>query len=688
MKRNIKLGLNDLNNVTANATENTIAMKLSERYKYNVCTKVSFMDLIAQLHGESVEETKDVKNVGQIVNAGDSLSHVILIPDDVYFMSVARKALDFLVGDCKGVAGVEYKGLIVRKLLVKSNNKKFAKTINVVMVNDKIEELIIEEIKSCDLTSRVNIEKILKDIDDMFRRYSELTLDAAKKLYTFKTFFYTDKFRSESTIHIVDNFYSFKTILGKEATMYDEAVDPVPFAVRRNSNYSLPVDMPIGHMEEFIDDKTKEISKVLYKDTFAYIQDRSASFLADKVNGVLVENYVNTKLTKATIDSFELGGINGRNSADIYNVFVVKYNNAVSKKSIALENLAADITTPEEYAIGRLIIEEEFDSTINEINSQLAWIMKDLSLEEAGKLTFIASNIRVKTRQAYPREDSTNQFYTRVLPEAFFSYFAENFADIEYAEYKLHGDVEMYEEGDEVELINGNADGIYVDGSYSGIMTVAINDKGQKVLRKDIVDIIEENRVAPVMTTNMTVLIWESNFFDAYEFYNNKEIKKISWDEFNDGKFNIFNKKEFQEMRFYPQFEYINADGKKRVLRDVIIATLVLDSGAIIELPVAKYECIGPVMENALAGLVVKKSEINLKDSILHNHAFLLEVGYGTFDDTITARNYDVVTDDPFAVSNVTIDYTNRKANDISDAFGAFSDNVDFEDAGDDSWMA
>lgn len=211
-----------------------------------------------------------------------------MLLDDEQFKPLAFRTLNEVLGKKQGfnTGAGEYYGLFVQEILADNTDMDY------VTVSAKQENVIIQEMIACDLTDIKNLRKIFADINDLFRMYQELTIDAAKKLYVIVATFYNEIMKANSTVGLDHNFRSFKDFQG--------------FSIDRTSKYVAPKEAAIGEAIEFRN-KKDEVVKVAFKDKMSVVQDTVADQFVEFVSNDVLNSYNNVKLSDKVRASFAMG---------------------------------------------------------------------------------------------------------------------------------------------------------------------------------------------------------------------------------------------------------------------------------------------------------------------------------------------------------------------------------------------
>lgn len=651
-------------------------------------TKVNFMDRMNRDYGHSIQGDENL-GVGQITIASNVFSAITLMNDEI-FKPIALRALTEVLGKKQGFnqGFGEYYGLLVEEIVADGV------TMDYVTVSKEQEAAIIEEIISCDLNDVKNLRKIFNDINDLFRMYQELTIDAAKKLYVIVATFHNEIMRANSTVSLGHNFVNFK--------------DMNEFSIDRTSKYVAPKTADLGEMVEFRN-KNNKVMKVAFKDTISEVQDIISNQFAELINGELKSKYETVELSNEIVASFGLGTEFGCLAADLYESIRKVYSKLTAWKTEELQKakVALDAMKITAFGYSQRIQEVEgaYNEQIEELSNLARFYTQDLDMATAGKLMFMISNIKRIGKEWIVDKESTNQMFLAVAPELFTAYVVENHAEMDICGYKILGDTSSLIEGQVLTFVNGNAkdfDNIYIDSLYDGQLTVQMVDDILCAVKK-----IEVPRIAATTPKTIALSLMEYSVIDAVSFAAKKEISVTgSFETLTSQK--VFEKAE--KIQVVPFFTYKDANGKTRHYYDVIVCTIpsLNDPNVKFEIPVCKYACKSALFESKIAGLTVSKiiksnidgktmrlqleygnfEEVDLNHSkVIDNAAIVADLNNDPFASTVKVTNAPAVQDDPFAAIDNTVS-TDSAFSNVTDeeVFGSsydFSDEVfgDFDDS-------
>lgn len=568
-----------------------------------------FMNRMTKDYGTSIQKDEN-KGVGQITIASNVSSAVALL-DDEQFKTLAFKALETVLGDRPGFnsGSGEYLGLFVEEITADRVEMDY------VTVSAKQEEFILTEMINCDLNDIKNLRKIFADINDLFRMYQELTIDAAKKLYVICATFYNETLKANSTVKLDHDFYSFKDFRG--------------FSINRTNKYVAPKDMEIGEAVEFRNDKG-EIVKIAFKDKISVIQDAVAEQFAHLVNTDIIEAYNNITVSDEVEASFAIGSEFSAFAADMYESIRKPYSKLTAWKAEEIakanEALANKYVTP--FAANQRIdeINAMYDRKISGLSNLARFLTKDMDMSLAGRLMFMISNIKREKQNWVVDKESTNQLFLTVAPELFLAYIVENHAEIKVCGYKVLGETSDLVEGQKLTFLNGNAvevSNVYVDSDFSGELTVQTVDGVLSVVKP-----IEIPRIEAVEPKTFAVSVWENSVINALHFAKTKEsVRTANFDTLKTQ--HVFEKAE--KIQLVPFYQYKNSTGKTKYVYNAIVVTIpsLNDPSIKFEIPVAQYLCNSATFERMIAGLTV--SEV-LTPSI-DGKTMRISFSYGEFEE-------------------------------------------------------
>lgn len=605
-------------------TEETIKKNIAHNIQKQISTYSGFMDFLAEGYGIFMQENKSV-GVGKMTVAGDTMAQVLLITNPRLFTKLARKALSFVFPklDLNNPAnkGKKFNSLFVDQLMLKD------KKLGFIVMSKTVERAIIHDIHNCDLNDAENLEKIFRVINDCFRMYQELTIDAAKKLYEVSAVFYQEIFRAESTIHFSHRFTGFKNL----------ATDDEAFAIWRQSSHQLDEAVNVGEYQEFYNNSGK-IKKVLFRDELGQIQNNSAKALENTVRTTGLQAYQEAVLSDETVKKLGLVGPLREFIMDIFELIIKPYNALIADKAQKQAAMEKDILSDFSKALVQQRIDEEYKEGLATISNLARYYTRNLSMVDAGRVIFAASYITVTNQEIVYKEDSTNTAYLHVAPELFYAYFTAEHAEMKVCGYELLGNIKAagIEVGDELSFLNGNAvlnntkevelDDIHVNSDFTGILTVEeINGKISVVI--DTVQFLEENRIPHTTPDHISIRMLEHSVIDCQTFAKTKQYVKT-------GKFETLKNQlvleKAEKFTLMPIFSYTDDKGVRRTLNRAIVATIPsLNGSKKHEIPVAQFMCRSAMFEKEIAGLTSK----TLKIAKVDGRTAWCKVEYGTFED-------------------------------------------------------
>lgn len=639
-------------------------------------TEENFMNRMGKDYGHSIQVDKNL-GVGQITICSNVYSAIMLL-DDEQFKPLAFRTLKEVLGNNEGfnTGAGEYYGLFVQE--IKADNVD----MDYVTVSSDQEDIIIKEMISCDLTDVKNLRKIFSDINDLFRMYQELTIDAAKKLYEIEAKFYNEIMKANSTVGLDHNFRSFKDFKG--------------FSIDRTSRFVAPKEAAIGEAVEFRN-KNNEVIKVAFKDKMSVVQDTVADQFVEFVSNDVLNSYNNVKLSDKVKASFAMGSEFNAFAADMYEAIRKPYSKLTAWKSeeINKANQALSINAISPYACSKRIDEVNamYDEKIDELSNLARYYTKDLDMDVAGRLMFMISNIKREKQSWVVDDESTNQLFLTVAPELFAAYIVAEHAEMKVCGYKVLGDTANLVEGQVLTFVNGNAqevDNVYVDSNYTGALTVQIVDDVLSVVKP-----IEIKRIEAVEPKTIAISVYENSVIDSLHFAVTKEyVRTASFNTLTTQ--GVFDKAE--KIQLVPFYSYKNNEGKTKHVYNAIVCTIpsLNDPSVKFEIPVCQYLCNSSKFESVIAGLTVSKIrntsidgksmrlllDFGTKEEVALNHSrvecdVFEDVNNDPFKSSVKVSNKEFTNlDDPFAQSEVVT--TSHKIED--EAFGSgCMDHVAFE---------
>ena len=596
-------------------------------------TEVNFMNRMGKDYGSSIAKDENL-GVGQITIASNNFSAIALL-DDEQFKPLAFMALQSVLGDRENfnTGAGEYYGLLIDE--IKADNVD----MDLVTVSSEQEEMIIEEILTCDLNDVKNLRKIFADINDLFRMYQELTIDAAKKLYVIVATFYNEIMRANSTVKLDHNFTSFKDFSG--------------FEISRTSSFVAPREAALGEPVEF-HDKKGNVKKIAFKDKISEVQDTVADQFAALISNDVLAKYNAVKVSDKVKASFGLGSEFNAFAADMYEAIRKPYSKLTAWKSeeITKANEARHAKTISAYACSKRIDEVNamYDEKIAELSNLARFYTKDLDMALAGRLMFMISNIKREKQAWVVDEESTNQLFLTVAPELFAAYIVAEHAEMNICGYRVLGDVKELVEGEVLTFVNGNAQGVnnvYVDSDFTGELTVQMVDDVLCVVKP-----IEIPRVEATTPESIAISVYENSVIDALRFASTKEYVKTSKFETLTAQ-KVFDKAE--KIQLVPFYSYKNTEGKTKHVYNAIVATIpsLNDPSVKFEIPVCQYLCNSASFEKMIAGLTTN----GIINARIDGKTMRVLMSYGTFEEValnhsrVENDTMDGANNDPFASS-------------------------------------
>lgn len=611
-------------------------------------TDSSFMSRMAKDYGSSIQKDENL-GVGQITICSNVFSAIMLL-DDEQFKPLAFRTLKEVLGDMEGfnVGAGEYYGLFVEEILADNT------TMDLVTVSAEQEAIIIQEMLACDLTDIKNLRKIFADINDLFRMYQELTIDAAKKLYVIVATFYNEVMKANSTVGLDHNFKSFKDFQG--------------FEIARTSKFVAPKEAALGEAVEFTN-ANGEIVKVAFKDKTSIVQDVISTQFTDFVSNDVLDKYNNVKVSDQARALFAMGSEFNSYAADMYEAIRKPYSKLTAWKSeeTMKANEALNNKSISSYACSKRIDEVKamYNEKINELSNLARFYTKDLEMSVAGRLMFMISNIKREKQAWIVDEESTSQLFLTVAPELFTAYIIAEHAEIKVCGYKALGDVANLKEGQVLNFVNGNAQGVdnvYVDSTYTGELTVQMVDEVLSVVKP-----IDIPRVAAVEPKSIAVSVYENSVIDAIHFAGTNEALRTASFEMLTSQ-GVFEKAE--KIQLVPFYSYKDNEDKTKHVYNAVVCTIpsLNDPSVKFEIPVCQYLCNSATFETVIAGLTVSKIT-NVK---IDGKTMRLLLDFGNKEEVAlnhSKEQCDAFTggnNDPFAASVVV---SSKSFNDMEDPF-------------------
>lgn len=590
-----------------------------ERIIPEVNTDQDFMNFAGSIHGEFLQDDINV-GVGMQTVVIDTFSAILAIEDDTKFVKVAKRALSHCeslieaYGDINALNGTDVY-IPVREY----NGNLHGKDFKFVVISEGVENTIFNQIEKMDLDNASNLRALLRDLNDCGRMYQELTLDAAKKLYEVHASFYQEMLRAESTIHINHNFDKFKNITEEKQ-----------FCISRK-RYDVDRMLEVGEMQDFYK-RNGDIKKIIVKDNLADIQNDNMEAVEYAVNTIGKNAYDNTNLSVETIADLNLTGESGRIAMDLFEFIIKPYNKAIAEKARKTEQINEDVRlTDFERAtyLGRL--DDEQEDMKNTLSNLARFFTKDLTMVEAGRAMFTASNIYINGKESKPvlKEDTSSTAWMHIAPELGFAYITAIHADIKVCGYKLLGNTDQVIEGDSIEFANGNAVGfnnLYIDDVFSGTLKVQVIDEVLSVVM-DINELLEANRVPHTTPDKISLRIYEGSTIDCQHFARTGEVKWLRSHTAFDAQ-GVFEKAD--SITLYPVYRYKDSHGKERRLFNTVVATVPRkdDPSIKLELPACGYLCYSATFEKIFAGLTFDNIE---KNNNIDGKTAWAKVSYGTY---------------------------------------------------------
>ena len=661
-------------------TERIAKRNIAERIQKQISTNEGFMDFVSYTYGYFIK-SDTTEGVGKMTVAADTMAQILLLTNKELFINLAQKALRIAIPELNINGGKgEFTCAFEDEIIL---HKKKA---SMVVMSTDIEDDIIYAIKHCDLHDANNLRKIYRVINDLFRMYQELTIDAAKKLNTISAEFYQEVVRAESTIHLGHNFSRFR---------YIDGLDKV-FKIYRNGRYVLGSDVNVGEFEEF-KNKNGETKKIIFRDELSLIQNKSIKKVEAIVNSTGINAYNNTRLSDETVAKLGLNSTLATLIMDIYEFIIKPYNEIIVTTAQNRSAINSDNLTQYEKALLLNNIDNDYKDEIENLSNLARFYTRKLSMVDAGRVMFAASNITVnaKEHKVIYKEDSTNGAYLKVAPELFFAYFTAEHAEQKECGHKLLGDVSEINEGEKITFVNGNAPGyenLYIDSTFTGVLTVKkVNDVLSVVM--PIADLLEEKRIVVNSVDNISLRIYSGSVIDSFAFIGTKELVHTK-------DFDTIAKQQIVEkatkFTLVPEFKYTNSKGVKKIVHRAVVATIpAKDGSTTYEIPFCQYLVKSDLLKDDFAGLTFDKMNFN----VIKGNTAWCKVSYGEFvevevtpkkedpfNSTFNANDYnfedakilqEAKNNNAFAETFVSI----IEDDGIASNYQGFNDNYDFPDA-------
>jgi hypothetical protein len=646
--------------MTISKTQSNLEKGKANRLAYNnsVNTKIGFMDYKASLYGRSLQDSTLI-GTGPMTVWGDTISATKNIKDNAKFMKAAKELLYVMIPSMDNNEEDAFGGSGKFKL----TNKKFnlnvelrvvidGKKARLVVMNERIANEVLKAIKQCDLNDVRNMRKIFRVLNDIYRMYQEMTIDAAKKMYSFKTPFYTDVIRAESTIHLTHSFNGFESAVSDKDNIFGTGKETtLNFEISRKGMYHMDNNKEIGDTQRYYNDYTGELEKVLVRDDLAIIQDKLARETEKRVKSDLLDAYKEIELSDETVKDFSVGGEMGRVYSDVFEMFVKTLNktnlwfrdsmtNAKAKykafrngeyneqtRNLVLNELQYSYVVEE--------LKNKLNTQLDNLSNMVRFFLRDFNMVDAGRIMFAASNghnYRGNFAVNTANDINKNKFYMRIAPELFMAYFFAEHSPVKDSGFKLYGDYSSLVDGDPIEFNNGfcfEHPEVMIDSSYTGKLVVKTIDD-VKYATVDVIELLEANRVSCTAPEMASIRVSANYLIDRDIFEKQHEIRYIKGTDcfskfVNQGLFS-----DADSFTLMPVFRYKNSKGQNQIKFNVMVANV---GDKVI--PCCQYLCFSQTFENAFAGLTFDKIEkfdtkVEGKDGKDGRTAWL-RVKYGNF---------------------------------------------------------
>lgn len=573
----------------------------------------AFMNRCARESGKAIVENKTL-HVGMITKASNTVCAMIALKDK-QFMPLAQTYLKILFGHEErfGTGTGEYFGLFVDEIMADKLR------MDHVIVSEEEQELIINEILSCDLNNINNLRKIFLDINDLFRMYQELTIDAAKKLISVNVTFYTEVMVAASTMDVKSSFAGFS--------------EDTPLTFYRDGFYDIDPELLAGEM---VAQTVFDEPRIVFNDCISRLQDGKSSKFAKFVNTEIKKEYDSIKLPDEVKDTFGIGSQGFNFAKDLYYTLRAPYAKATAVKLNREAEIEAKLQAKEisKYKAeqGLAEVKKEYSDFMDHLSNLARFYTEDLNMVEAGEFMFITSNIENENREWKINDEAKNKFFLTVAPELSCAYITKKYGEIDVCGYRALGNVEQLVEGQKLTFINGNAvevENVYVDSKFDGELEVRTMDEKLYLVKE-----IEIPRKEAHTPETLTVSMMHSSVVDINRFMDYRYVFKDI--PFCEDKFEFLESEQVFEnaskVTLVPKFAYTNGKGNTSYLLNAIVCTISDMYGTPIDVPVGQYVCFSAQMEKKIAGLTCEAEKVKRRVS---GKTMYLEFEYGNFEEVM-----------------------------------------------------
>lgn len=620
-----------------NVLSNTKVVKVTEEV---------FLDSAMSYYGELFKADKNF-NVGQITISSNNYNAITLLryAHEKQFKVLANKCIMTVLNTVPGIGeGTgKYDGLAVRQLKIDNVD------LDLVNISEEEELMVIESIAACDLEDVDNLYQILIDLNSLFRFYQEMTIDAAKKLYTVMALFYTNKFKASSTIHLEHNFINFNTVAEKG------------FSISRKGKRTVSRDLPIGEVKEFLNEDLK-VTGYGFNDLLGYAQDKVSEFAeqhveyaADVYNGSAEYEFVDEN-GNLVIESAEIGFSDEtiallptpsksdkdfKRVLDVYYYVRRRYDKITSFRVNAIKALDEKKDTISDYKYNKEkeAINAAYESAKFELSNFTRNMFKDTDVVEAGRLMFAASILKKDGGDFSYNPSSSNLCYLRIAHEFGVAFVTEAFGEVKVEGYPLLGDfktinlIEEFNIGETFEFKNGSCltmEGVYVDSDFTGELRIEMIDNMLYAVRD-----IEHKRLPFTPIEHFDVLFMKHSVKDPSKYVlENKIVDNRSFQVLLsrnlDNPIGTGLLRKAKSIKVVPYNK--NFKTSKGIMYNALTATVTkVATGNEVDVPFAQYVGHSDLIESMIIGLVSTGVDINPVelDGESHDSILMLDQGIG-----------------------------------------------------------
>lgn len=627
--------MSKIRNLTKSFNQSVQSLK-----KAAVDSYADFINNINKGYGAG-EANNSNKSVGEItISSNNSNAIYAFVTNKKYkdaFMTLAKKRLEASLGHIEGFGAGKnkYNGLCVQQVLV------YDLTVDLVSISAVDEVFIVNEIVNCDLNDYENLKKIFTDLNDLFRGYQEMTIDAAKKLYAIMALFYSDVLKAMSTLHLSHNFSKFT------------GNDDFAFEIARDSKYA--VDGKVGEYKEVFNDEGKLIA-IAFVDIIGDVQNSAISDM-NEVMKDFNNMYKDIQIPEDIRTSWN-GVETNHLISDVIAYVKNPYGNLTKWKMDEQKRIAslleAHVISKFEANVKLEGVKAAFEDELNKISNTARALFKDTDMVTAGFLMFAASNLTKWKNDGFGGitrstiglydEMSTNQFHLKVAPEFYMAYVV-SLSEQKNCGYEVFGDVSNLNEGDVLDFVNGMSGDVFVGALYNGKLTVSVVDNKVYAVKPIEIDRVDSSS--------------DSISFDIYGFINGDKfvmenvVESIAL--FKDREsmllhptYRLIKKAEY--FIAHPVYNYTTPEGRSEKIYSVIVGYVAKtdELGAVyyLEIPLAKYNshsCLGKSLLGGLKFNITKPSVVNNGSSIRIDIKMLDYVNNVCLNDNVNENDFESV---------------------------------------------